>query len=186
MPASSDRAADRGQRVRHQQVLGRHESRYHRLRGRQEEPVHRQDDQRACVEHDRCMHRIEQHQPYERRLDPRRDREDATPRPAVDEHAGERPDDGERHGDDHRGLEQPHRRALLVRGEDDRRDQRDLEEPVRELAGHPHQEQTPEVGTAERATRALERAPRRHGGHRRACGAGGPGRAGLTARARLR
>ena len=98
-------------------------------RGGEEEPVHGEDPQRAHVEGDGRVERVEQHEPRERRAKQWRDHEDPATRPPIDEDAGERADDreGERH--DQRRDREPECRALLLGVEHDRGDERHLEQP---------------------------------------------------------
>ncbi len=157
-------ATDRGEGVRDEEVLVRDEPWDDGGRGRQEEPIHRHDQERAREEGDRLIDRIEEHEPYERGLHPRGEQQDPPAPPPVDEDTDERPEDRVGEGDDKRCLEEPGRGVLLLRGQEhDRGHQRGLEEPVRGLADEPDREQLAEVGARESPADPFSRArPGRH------------------------
>ena len=94
-----DAAGGRRHRVRHHQfVLGDHMRQRRRQRG-QEEPVHAQHQQDRDVERRAVAARGHQRrrQHHEGRPEQGRPDQDLAPRPPVDKHAGERPDQRVRH-----------------------------------------------------------------------------------------
>ena len=120
---------------------------------RQVEPVHRQDEQGPAVERERRRLDVEQHHTSEART-----RGVTTKIARRDHRSMNTPVNGpriERQRDDQRRDREPERRALLVRAEHHRGDERRLEEPVGRLGDEPDREQPPEVVAPERLARPL-------------------------------
>ena len=151
-----ERPADGRDRVRDQQILGWHEAGHDGRSRRQLEPVDRQDRERPGEEQDlgRPMQRVEQDQRDERDLQQRRDRQDLAPRPSIDEHPDEGTEQGERQDCDEAGVEQAFGRVLLIRVEDDRGDQRRLEDAVAALTGQADPQQPAEITRPHRGANA--------------------------------
>ena len=165
-----DGAADRRDRVGGEQVLGRNQARHDRLRGGEEEPVHRRHEQRAPVVHGRLLGGAREHEEDGRGPQQRGHDHDPSPRPPVDEHPDERPDHRERHDHD-RGCQREARgRRRAFGGEGERRDERRLDEAVGGLAHEPNREQPAEVGVAQGISWVPHDGdgPRAHRAHRRA------------------
>ena len=145
-----------------------HQARHDGDRGREVEAVHREHPQHAGVEQRRrCLVGSNNASSDERRPQPRRDDEDPPAGPAVDEHAGERPEERERQRDHGRRDREPGDRALLVGVEHHRGDERGLEQAVRRLRDEPDREQPPEVPAPQGVARALERSLHERDGRRR-------------------
>ena len=73
------------------------------------------------------------------------DEQHLAPAPAVEQHADEGADQGERQQQHGEGRRHPARRALLLGVEEEQAGQRDLEDAVAALAGEPHREQPTEA-----------------------------------------
>ena len=146
-----ERAADRDDRVRGQQVVGRGEAGHHGAGGRELEPVHRDHRERAEVEGRGAPDRADQDQREERRLQQGGEPEDRPARPPVDEHPDERSEQGEGERRDDPREEQVEQGAALPGGQH-RGQERHLEEPVAPLAHEPDRQQPPEIGAAHGAT----------------------------------
>ena len=149
-----DRAADRRDRVRGQEILGRNQPRHHGLCGREEEPVHRDDPQRPRVEQERATVGVQQDEEGGCGAQDRRDHHDLAARPSVDEDPREGPEDRERDDHDRRRQREARRGRRSLGREDERGDERRLDEPVGGLAHEPDPQEPPEVGVAQRIANA--------------------------------
>ena len=119
---------------------------------REEEPVNRHDNERGDVEQfvvDARRHLGGDAQ-NQHSADQVREHKHPLAPPAVEQHAGERPDEAVRQQDHRESSRDLGRVRLPLRVEQHRAGQRYLEDTVAELAEQTHEQQPPEVAPSER------------------------------------